>query len=382
MLFKGSVFKLILGGLFTLGLTAAAGVVYMLYIKPYAPALVAVQIDTLGGSCQPVITFYDNSQNEDEFRVYRQDPNKPFILISIIHPYPGKGTLIPFSDTSLPPGTYNYQVSAKNQFGESGSELRWIVVSSSVLPMCDPKLYIDPSTLPLNPIIVSLSIINDCSVRISYRDNSTNEQGLKILRDEPYRDPTFFLVKTLGPHAGIPGTYDDNTKLPPGTYGYKIVAFNQNGESASNFPTIEVTSVCNPAMHALPTVDALIFPTAQKQSTESCIWEATANVFLRTGPDAGIYDRLIDEKSGATLPIVGQSEDGQFWAVEVSPGVIGYITKAEIYSRTSGDCSSVPTLKDPPPEIEATPTTQLGGNDNENPTPVPATLCPVGAVCP
>jgi hypothetical protein len=117
-----------------------------------------------------------------------------------------------------------------------------------------------------------------------------------------------------------------------------------------------------------------------------CNWQAAENVFLRKGPDVGIYDRLIDVKSGATLPIVGQSEDGKFWAVEVSPGVIGYITKAEQFSRTNGDCSSVPTLKDPPPPvIEAAPTKKPrdnSGNNNGNPSPAPATPCPVGAVCP
>jgi hypothetical protein len=240
----------------------------------------------------------------------------------------------------------------------------------------------------VNPIIVSLSIINDCSVRISYRDNSTNEQGLKILRDEPYRDPTFILVKTLGPHAGVPGTYDDNTKLPAGTYGYRMVAFNQNGDTASNFPTIEVTSVCNPVMKFAPTVDALVIPTMQKQavvptiqtqSAESCTWQAAANVFLRKGPNVGIYDRLVDVESGKSFPIIGQSEDGQFWAVEVSPGVTGYITKAEKYSRTTGDCSSVPPLKDPPPpEINVAPTKKPGDDNNTD----PATPCPVGAVCP
>ena len=396
MLIKGSVFKLILGGIFTLGLTAvAAGVVYMLYIKPYAPTILNIKMDPTAGSCEPGFTFRDNSQNEDEFRVYRRDPGagQQFNRLQILTPIPGKGTEVSFTDLPLPPGTYTYQVSAYNGFGESGSNLVPIVVPASDLPMCDPKLYIDPTKLPLNPIIVSLSIINDCSVRISYHDNSTNEQGLKIFRDEPYRDPTFILVKTLGPHAGIPGTYDDKTRLPPGTYGYRMVAFNQYGDSGSNFPTIDVTSVCNPAMKFAPTVDALAIPTAKKLSlvvptaqnlpSETCNWEAAANVFLRKGPDVVVFDRLVDVKTGKGFPIIGQSEDGQFWVVEVGPGVVGYITKAEKYSRTNGDCSSVPTLKDPPPPvIQAAPTKKRGGNNNGNPTPVPGTPCPVGAVCP
>jgi hypothetical protein len=262
-------------------------------------------------------------------------------------------------------------VTAYNRYGESYSGPQAVNVLASVLLMCDPGLYIDPTKLPMNPLIVNLSIINACSIRITYHDNSTNELGFKIYR---YNNG-FTLINTLGPHTGIAATYDDTTKLPVGTYGYRIAAFNQYGELTSNFKQIEVTSVCNPSMQALPTVDALVIPTAQKQSLEVCTWQAASDVFLRKGPDVALFDRLIDMQSGMTLPIVGQSEDGKFWAVEVSPGVIGYITKSPNYSLTSGDCSNVPILTDPaPPVIQPGPTRKPGTNPI-HPTPTP-TLIP------
>jgi hypothetical protein len=372
MLIKGSVFKLILGGLFTLGLSAAAaGVIYLAFLKPYVPTNLNVTIDTTAGSCEPVITFRDNSQNEDDFRLYRWNP--PNTLMTLIQIFPasqGKGTQLSYTDSALPTGTYFYKVSAYNKFGESESDMK----SVPVMDPCALVPPVDPSKLPMNPIIVSLSIINDCSVRISYRDNSTNEQGLKIYR----RDSSFSLIKTLGPHAGIPGTYDDNTRLPVGTYGYRIAAFNQNGESDSNYSTIDVTSVCNPGVKFAPTVDALLVPTAQKLSVNTCNWEAATNVYLRKGPNVAVFDRLVYEVAGQSFPIVGQSENGRFWAVQVGPGVVGYITKSTEYSLTHGDCSSVPPLKDPaPPEVAPTPTINSGGNNNGAATP-----CPVGAVCP
>jgi hypothetical protein len=80
MLIKGSVFKLILGGLFTLGLTAAAaGVIYMAFVKPYAPINLDVTVRNRSSieDCEPVIYFMDNSLNEDEFRLYRRNLGAP-----------------------------------------------------------------------------------------------------------------------------------------------------------------------------------------------------------------------------------------------------------------------------------------------------------------
>jgi hypothetical protein len=107
-------------------------------------------------------------------------------------------------------------------------------------------------------------------------------------------------------------------------------------------------------------------------------WEAATNVYLRKGPNVAVFDRLVYEAAGQNYPIVGQSQDGQFWAVEVGPGVVGYITKSTEYSLTNGDCSTVPTLKDPVPPV-AVPTPTLASGDNNNGA---ATPCPVGAVCP
>jgi hypothetical protein len=281
MLIKGSVFKLILGGLFILGLSAAAaGVIYFGFIKPYAPTNMVVTISNVGGgsleNCTPFINFRDHSQNEDGFRVYRRNLGaSTFALINILPASPGKGYLLGYTDSALPLGTYQYEVGAYNKFGESYSNIaQGTVVDSNTCTGIPTK---DPSTLPMNPTIVSLSIINDCNVHISFNDNSTNEQGFKIYR----LDPGWSLIKILGPHTGIPDTYDDNTKLAVGWWGYEIVAYNQNGISASNSRLIEVTSVCNPTMKVLPTTAALALPTLKKLSGGTCNWVAAVNVYLR-----------------------------------------------------------------------------------------------------
>jgi hypothetical protein len=375
MFTKGLLLKVIFGSL--VGLAAATGYIFIAYIKPLAPTLLDVTIPNNSASlyenCGPIIHFHDNSQNEAEFRVYRRNLGaSAFTLIHILPPSAGMGTQVSFTDLPLPLGTYQYKVSAYNQFGESSSGVKQGTV---VWSNCFYVKSVDPSTVPLNPIIVSLSIINDCSVRISYRDNSTNEQGFKIYR----MGAGWSLIKVLGPHTGIPGIYNDNTKLPIGLYIYQMIAYNQNGEADSNYSTIEVNSVCNPDVKALPTGQApLVLPTLQKLSAGSCTWQAAANVFLLKGPGVGTYPRLTDVEAGQGFPVIGQSEDGQFWAVEVDPGVVGYVTKSENYSLINGDCSNVPPLTDPaPPVVAPTPTKKPGGKNNGAATP-----CPVGAVCP
>lgn len=67
---------------------------------------------------------------------------------------------------------------------------------------------------------------------------------------------------------------------------------------------------------------------------------------MREGPGASIYPEITALEAGAMLPLVGQSEDGLFWSVQLQEGVIGYVPKADRFGQVSGDCA-VPTLADP-----------------------------------
>jgi uncharacterized protein YraI len=78
---------------------------------------------------------------------------------------------------------------------------------------------------------------------------------------------------------------------------------------------------------------------------QACMWTATVNVFVREGPGASIYPEITAVENGTVLPVIGQSQDGQFWVVQVE-GQSGYVPKAERYGQTSGNCD-VPPLTDP-----------------------------------
>ena len=86
----------------------------------------------------------------------------------------------------------------------------------------------------------------------------------------------------------------------------------------------------------------------------ACIWTAAVNVFVRTGPGATIYPEITAVEAGAKFPVVGQSQDQQFWAVQMS-GPVGYVPKADKFGKTEGNCQ-VATLADPAtPVPSATP---------------------------
>jgi hypothetical protein len=376
MLSKSLIFKFILGLgiLTTLGIGAAGA--YVINHRPTAPSDLSVQtlqdINFPLNNCSPIISFYDRSVNEDDFRVYRRKSGAAtFALIQILPPSVGKAKQIVIADPMpLPLGTYEYKVSAYNGYSEAFSEIKSVTVD---WPDCKNIAAVTTPNL-LNPIILNLSLVNNCYVQISYRDNSTNELGLRIYRAKQYENNVNFyekeiLVATVGPHAGIPGTYDDKSKLTTGTYRYRMSAYNASGEAFGNFVSIQIDPICNPIMQFLPPTaapTAMLVMTAEP-TVEACIWEAVSNVFLRKGPDVGLFDRLIDKQSGDILPIIGQSEDGTFWAVEVSPGVTGYITKSEKYSHTKGGCDTVPTLTDPaPPEVAPAPTKKPGAQEGSD----------------
>ena len=184
MITKGLLSKVIFGGL--IGLIAASSAAFIMYVKPWAPSDLSVGTlspqpnNTQWASCAPILQFYDRSTNEDDFRVYRRKPGaSAFALIQIVPAHAGKGQRIGVSDTPLPTGTYEYKVSAYNQYGESYSEIKQVTVNAAECASVPP---VNGAGAPNNPIIVNLTLINNCYVRISYRDNSTNEQGFRIYR--------------------------------------------------------------------------------------------------------------------------------------------------------------------------------------------------------
>ncbi len=140
-----------------------------------------------------------------------------------------------------------------------------------------------------------------------------------------------------GDQAGQTIAHISQPWLPPapGTYLLEVRAANGNGDyGPSAFAQVQVGDVAEAEIPA---------PAAQ-----ACMWTAAVNVFVRKGPGASIYPEITAVEAGKMFPVVGQSQDQQFWAVEVQPGLVGYVPKADRFGLVSGNCD-VPVLPDPPP---------------------------------
>lgn len=336
---------------------------------PKAPQIVDWQLE---GGCGTRIFWADNELNEDGVKFYRRVVGEPnFIAIKIRPPHAG----VPgsFDDSNLPMGTYEYKVSVFNEYHETFSNVSGqLTISNDVCG--DEPIVIKP----LNPVITALERVkgSSCTVRVYFNDNSLDEDGIRVYRSE-WNDPDVLLAE-LPPSDSPTGSYDD-TNIPPGHYTYQVSVFNENGESFSTLSEeIEMTEEACGADNILVITPNPTLAVAQPPVVElqACIWKAAVNVFLRKGPDVAAFERLVDVQAGNGFPVVGQSEDGQFWAVEIEPGVIGYISKSEKFSILEGSCLEIPTLTDPePPVIEPVPTNKPAeasapqcsdGLDNDN----------------
>lgn len=178
---------------------------------------------------------------------------------------------------------------------------------------------LDGSTIPLAPYDV-VAHASDAS-GISSFELKVNGQ---VLGTTPVE----------GDQAGETIAHISHNWLPPapGTYLLEVRAVSGNGEfGPAAFAQVHVGDI---------TETETAIPIAQ-----TCTWTAAVNIFVREGPGASIYPEITAVENGTVLPVIGQSQDGQFWVVQVE-GKSGYVPKAERYGQTSGNCD-VPPLTDP-----------------------------------
>jgi len=146
------------------------------------------------------LTWQDNSENEDGFRVYRNGKKIAEV---------GANTTS-YVDTGLEENTnYTYRVASFNEAGESSF--------SSGLQLTTPV------GVPSSPGRLRTETISPTRIKLTWQDNSDNESGFRIYRNG----------NTVGSVGANTTSYIHRGLESETRYCYQIVAYNSSGESGT-----------------------------------------------------------------------------------------------------------------------------------------------------
>jgi hypothetical protein len=200
---------------------------------PKAPASLAL---TVSSSSSITLKWRDYSSNESGFVIERSLNGTTFAQIATV----GAG-IITFKDTFLSPLTKHwYRVCAYNSGGNSAYTA--VVAATTVA--------IPP--IPNAPTLPTLTVVNNASLKLGWKDNASNEAGFKIERSAD--GAAFTEIATTGPSV-VTFTNTGLTALTP--YFYRVRAFNDGGNSAYT-PVVTATTPPPPPPPIAPTTLTLL----------------------------------------------------------------------------------------------------------------------------
>lgn len=92
------------------------------------------------------------------------------------------------------------------------------------------------SNLPAKPGLSA--VVEGCNVKLTIADNSLNEDGFYLHRDEA--NPSLKPIATFGEKSGVGAFSYADVNLAQGTYVYSIEAFNSAGNALSNLAQVKI----------------------------------------------------------------------------------------------------------------------------------------------
>ncbi|MFQ5454664.1 MAG: fibronectin type III domain-containing protein [Nitrospirota bacterium] len=187
-------------------------------LPPAGPSGLNTQVIS---SSEIMVTWTDNSNNEDGFRIERSTDGVNYQQIATV----GVGATS-YNDTGLSPNTtYYYRVSAYNTGGGSG----YSNTSSN-------------STLILDiPSGLSAATISDSEIDLTWSDNSSGETGFIIERS--LDGVSFVQIAAVGQNIT---SYNNIGLSPNTTYYYRVKAYNGTGVSPYSNTASNTTYIVNP----------------------------------------------------------------------------------------------------------------------------------------
>jgi hypothetical protein len=157
------------------------------------------------------LEWVDNSNNESGFQIFRTFADS--IDYQLIHTTIQDKNI--YTDSLLLSDTvYIYRIRAFNQIGYSGYSN---IIHINTLPL----------EIPNSPVLESIDILSESSVKLKWKDYSDNESGFQIERADESSE--FVLIHTTGSNDTL---YTDSLLNPGINYYYRLKSFNDDGFSS------------------------------------------------------------------------------------------------------------------------------------------------------
>lgn len=149
-------------------------------------------------------------------------------------------------------------------------------------------------TTPIEPTSVIASKLSESGIRVTWTDNSDNEDGFRVERSLPDQASGFTEITATGPDVVL---IDDNGLNAETTYYYRVSAFNAAGNSNSNgaSATTDPASTLPPAVPTNLQGSALSSLTIQLTWTDNATNEA--NYYVRRADfsgSCGTYSEIVE----------------------------------------------------------------------------------------
>ena len=187
-------------------------------VAPVPPAAPTGLVATTFSSSQINLTWTDNSNNENGFKVEQSTDGTNFTQIAML-----TSNTVSYSATALTPSTtYFYRVVSFNDGGNSQ-------FSNTANATTSPA----PPALPAAPSGLTANGVSRTQINLTWVDNSNNESGFRIERCKNANCTNYVQVAQVGANVT---TFADTGLTKNTTYRYRVRAFNAGGNSAYSAP--------------------------------------------------------------------------------------------------------------------------------------------------
>ena len=241
---------------------------------PTPPAAPANLMATAASGSQINLSWADNSNNEDGFRIEQCQGAgcTNFTEITTV------GTnVVSYSNTSLTASTtYQYRVRAYNSGGNSA----YSNVASATT---------SASTPPAAPANLMATAASSSQINLSWADNSNNEDGFRIEQCQGAGCTNFTEITTVGTNVV---SYSNTSLTASTTYQYRVRAYNSGGNSAYSNVASATTSATPPAAPANLTAIALSSSEIKLNWTDNSNNEGGFQVERCNNPNCTTIDQI------------------------------------------------------------------------------------------